>query len=151
MVLPNAGGNSSISEALSMQYMFQKYGTCHFVAEMEIEYWILGKMCDYLLVLKDENIGVSVTRAVKYPFDIEFTYEDAEMLLHRKLFGLISARNCVSDKHAFYRSILHVWCLSYNTASYVKTAFEQLDNTYDNISVICTICTSMYVYTNRTD
>lgn len=153
--IPNAGGSSRISEALSVQYMYQKLGAHTFSLEMEISYWIEYKMCDFLMVDNTgENVGVSVTRACPYPFHDEYTAERASELLTRKLYGLIVARDCVSEEHSFQKSILHVWCMNIRVAERICEALEQirsleLDKTYDGVHVICTVCQERQIYTNH--
>lgn len=154
MHIENAGGASEISEALSMQYMENMFNATGFVPEKEVDYWIEYKMCDYIMRVNDQNIGVSVTRAVTYPFDNEFTYEHAMKLLDKKLFGLIVAQESVNTKHQFFKSILHIWCYSTTSAQNIKKAHDELrlkdiSLTYDNIYVICSICHDKYIYTNH--
>lgn len=154
MEIPNAGGSSNISEALSMEYMTKKFGVTHFIPEMEVVYWCDACLCDFLMVLPDENVGVSVTRAVSYPFDSEFTMERARELLNRKLYKLMVARNAISEAQSFYRSVLHVWCYNEQVADRIRQAHEEMvksdtDRTYNDVHVICTVCEKLYIYTNR--
>lgn len=153
MTIHNAGGSSDKSEALSMQYMNDLYGIIEFIPEMEVEYWIEYKICDYLMRYKGINIGVSVTRAITYPFKNEYTYDMAIHLLNKKLYGLIVARNAISDKHKFYKCILHIWCMTASVAYNLKKAHAEIircdiNHTYDNVYIICTICPHEYIYTN---
>lgn len=150
----NAGGSSEISEALSMQYMYYRFNASRFIPEMEVDYWIESKICDYLMRCNNENFRVSVTRAISYPFTQEFSYESALALLNKKLYGLIVARNSISDKHMFHRSILHIWCMTVGTAYNIKKAHDEIvrldtNHTYDNVFVICTVCPHVYIYNNR--
>lgn len=150
----NAGGSSEISEALSMQYMHYRFNVTNFIPEMEVDYWIESKICDYLMKYKNENIGVSVTRAVSYPFTVDYTYEMASTLLNKKLYGLIVARNSISEKHMFFRSILHIWCMNSQIAHTLKQAYHDIilsdvHKTYDNVYIICTVCPHLYIYNNR--
>lgn len=153
--IPNAGGSSDVSEALSMQYMHDKFGASDFIPEMDVPYWIDAKKCDYLMKIKGEYIGVSVTRAISYPFELDYTMEKARDLISRKLYGLIVARSCTSDGYEFAESILHVWCYNAKVASLIEAAHDAIvaedkgQETYDQVHVICTICTYGYVYTNR--
>lgn len=152
--IQNAGGSSNISEALSIQYMHYLLGVKEFVPECEVDYWIEYKMCDYIMKYQDANIGVSVTRAMTYPFDKEFTYDHAMCLLNKKLNGLIIARNAVNPRHRFYKSILHVWCMNQIAAQNIEKAymtFHQNDNkkVYSTIYVICTVSKNQYIFTNR--
>jgi hypothetical protein len=154
MEIQNAGGSSEISEALSMYYMEHQFGATGFIPEKEVDYWIEYKMCDYIMRLQRANIGVSVTRAVSYPFSHEFTAQQATALLNKKLNGLIIARNAVNLRHQFFKSILHIWCATPNAAINIKQAYQDLVQqdvyrTYSNIYVICTICQENYIYTNH--
>jgi hypothetical protein len=153
MEIPNAGGSSNKSEALSMQFMHYRFGATDFIPEMDVDYWIDYKMCDYLMSLHGENIGVSVTRAIAHPFDSPYTYDMALNLLDKKLYGLIVARNCISERHQFFRAILHIWCMHQQTATSLQQAYQEMvrrdtTKTYDNVYVMCTICSHKYIYTN---
>lgn len=160
LTIPNAGGSSNISEALSMEYMTKTNGGTNFVPEMEVSYWIESSMCDFLMTsaVTGENIGVSVTRAIRFPFSIEFSLDDAKALLKKKLYGLMVARNAISEEQSFFKSILHIWCYSKAGALNIRDAYNEMINsdyekqemTYDNVHVICTVCNSLYIYTNRT-
>ena len=56
--------------------------------EMEVSYFPRGgSITDYVCELYDVTVGVSVTRAMK--FSGEFTAEDAERLLNKKLKGMM--------------------------------------------------------------
>jgi hypothetical protein len=154
MHIQNAGGSSEVSEALSMYYMEHQLNASHFVPEKEVDYWIDYKMCDYLMTINRINIGVSVTRAIVYPFNGIFTYQHAVTLLNKKLNGLIIARNAVNLRHQFFKSILHIWCYTATAAINIKHAYNDLvqhddDSTYSDIYVICSICQERYVYTNH--
>lgn len=153
MTIHNAGGSSDKSEALSMQYMHDLYGVTKFIPEMEVEYWIEYKICDYLMRYKHENIGVSVTRAVAYPFTNEFTYDMSLALLNKKLYGLIVARNAISEKHKFHRCILHVWCMNQIAVQNLRKAYVTImqhdaNKSYDDVYVICSQCSHKFIYTN---
>lgn len=141
-----------------MQYMHNKFGATDFIPEMDVPYWIEYKMCDFLMMLKGKWVGVSVTRAVpSYPFENgEFTFERARELLERKLYGLIVAREAVMEEYGFTESVLHIWCYSAKIASLVEAAHDSIvaenstnKETYDQVHVMCTVCSYEYVYTNR--
>ena len=54
---------------------------------MEVAYWPEGgSITDYVCEMFDSKVGVSVTRAMKYRGG-DFTDEDAEHLLNKKLKG----------------------------------------------------------------
>ena len=85
--VPNAGGNSVWSEALSMELLNNMYGAQLERTEMELEYeWQNCKITDYSVKMFGRTIGVSVTRALK--FNGIFSEEDAFTLLKKKLEGI---------------------------------------------------------------
>jgi hypothetical protein len=157
MGMRNAGGSSELSEALSMQFMHIVHGVTEFVPEMEVAYFIDYKMCDYLMRMGREqhaNVGVSVTRAVAYPFGQRFTLEMARKLMRRKLYGLVVARECVLERDTFYNAVLHVWCHDEESvdllrAAHAEVVAEDADRTYEDVDVVCTVCKQMFIYTNR--
>ena len=155
MDMPNAGGSSNISEALSMERMAAVYKAKKFVPEMEVCYWIESSMCDYLMTMENgENVGVSVTRAIKYPYENEITLEDARFILQKKLYKLMVARNAISEEQSFYESILHIWCYTEEAAYNFDLAHrelieEDIEKTYNRVYVICTISDREYIYSNK--
>lgn len=122
---PNAGGNSTTSEALSMEYLARKFDASDVVTEMEIEYcnphW---KKMDLICTINQRRVGVSVTRAMGFPTENDFTFKDACRLLHKKLYGLIVAKDGVSYQQKYDHSVLHVWCQSKKIAKIVQEAFQ---------------------------
>jgi len=153
--LPNAGGNSIYSEALSIEYFVRYFNAKNIVYEMEISYWTEYKMIDYLCTLKDITVGVSVTRAMNFFDPYRFTLQDAKLLLHKKLYGLIVSRSCVNTHHCFDKSILHIWCQNEWVAQKVQEAYESFDvkdyglNVKDAVIVVITICSERQIYYNK--
>ncbi|KDO30719.1 hypothetical protein SPRG_04621 [Saprolegnia parasitica CBS 223.65] len=123
---PNAGGNSIVSEALSMQYMHELLGAFDVVTEMRIKYWSENwKKVDYLCSLApDCRIAVSVTRAMKFPDPAAWTASDAMHLLTKKLFGLVVARAGVCKAQRYTKSILHIWCQTDAIAASIASVYE---------------------------
>jgi hypothetical protein len=85
LTIPNAGGSSNLSEALSMYYMRNRFKGSGFVLETEMRYWINYKMCDFLVKIYGQRFGVSVTRAFGYPTPKHYTEESAYNLLIRSI------------------------------------------------------------------
>ncbi len=174
--LPNAGGHSILSEALSVQYFVQSFGAYNVCAEMEIGYWFTFKMADFLVTVdtfergsfdhatnksiykgekRPERIGVSVTRAMGFPNPSRFTVDDAIALLRKKLYGLIVARNAVCEEDSFKTSYLHVLCQTERIAKLVERAFYLLADEDDpknefalttSIIVGCTVVDDPAIY-----
>ena len=161
---PNAGGKSTVSEALSIQYFIDHYNASSVLIEKEIEYWIDYKIVDFVCTLNNQRVGVSVTRAMFFPkakhignpsYPQEYTIEDARKLIRKKLYGLIIARNGACNKHSFYKSILHIWCQTRKIADLLKQAYSELDIDDFNldvkgvVSVILTVCEYKGLYINK--
>ncbi len=150
----NAGGHSEVSEALSIHYFVKTFGATDILYEKQIEYFIDYKMVDYIATVMGKRVGVSVTRAMRYPSPDRFTHEDALALLHKKLYGLIVSRNSVTDRHSFFKSVLHVWCQSYRIAMILREVYSSLDITDYGLDVkgtlvlVLTVCESPSVYRN---
>eukprot|EP01094_Clydonella_sp_ATCC50884_P019755 TRINITY_DN3934_c0_g1_i1.p1 TRINITY_DN3934_c0_g1~~TRINITY_DN3934_c0_g1_i1.p1 ORF type:complete len:306 (-),score=126.97 TRINITY_DN3934_c0_g1_i1:237-1154(-) len=107
LTLPNAGGNSKASEALSLELLVRQLNAKLQCTEMELEYFPYGsKITDYSVRISGEVVGVSVTRAMKYCG--EFTHEDAETLLEKKLYGVVASSKAVLKKYRWSKQILHV-------------------------------------------
>lgn len=152
----NAGGKSWLSEALSINYFMERFGATKVIIEMEIEYWINYKMCDFICNIKDKRVGVSVTRAMQYSNLETFTLQAAYTLLHKKLHGLVIARNGVSKKHEFYTCALHVWCQTKEIAELLRMVYPRIlseddTGTIKNVIVILSICDQEFIYTNEED
>jgi hypothetical protein len=151
----NAGGNSKFSEALSIQYFISMFDASDIFLEMEVEYWIDYKMVDFICSIKNQRIGVSVTRAMKYPNPDEFTFEDGLLLLRKKLYGLIVARNGVTKDQRFYKSVLHIWCQTFSIANILYEVFKSLDiNDFQlkvktNIILLLTVSSDLHIYKNH--
>jgi hypothetical protein len=150
---PNAGGSSVNSEALSVDFFNDLFGTTNIVTEMEIDYKMMNwKRCDYLMTIYNETFGVSVTRAMKHPSPDLYDYEDAELLLSRKLDGLIVARSGIVDENNFSKSILHIWCQTTKIADIVTEVYNRLDeSSKDNIIVVLTVTKTGYIYYDKLD
>jgi hypothetical protein len=154
LTVENAGGKSAISEMFSIDYMVKKYHANSIVLEMEVVYSIDYKMVDYIALVDDIRVGVSVTRAMGFPTAAYFTSEDADRLLRKKLNGLIVARNSVSKHQSFIKSILHVWCQSPNIARLLKDSFRRLDDNDFGLDIKgvvilqLTVCQDTRIYLN---
>lgn len=135
--VPNAGGSSVISEVMSYELLKRCFGAHLIKTEMEVSYFPEGgSITDYMCQLFGTTLGVSVTRAMKYKGD--YTIEDAEKLLYKKLIGIIQATaNTMED---WSKQILHIWATSNDVANTVTKAFETVPQTVrTNTVVIVTV------------
>ena len=140
MRLPNAGGNSVHSEALSCDMLNIMFDAQLEATEMELEYFPLGsKITDFSVRIRGEIFGVSVTRAMKYHG--MFTDADAERLLTKKLFGVNASTIAVLKRFKWKKQILHVWAEKRYIVDILERTYNNLSDTLkNNTIVIVTIC-----------
>ncbi|KAK3096887.1 hypothetical protein FSP39_004414 [Pinctada imbricata] len=147
--VPNAGGNSVISEVLSFEF-FQKCFNAKLVkTEMEVSYFPEGgSITDYVCQIDGTKLGVSVTRAMKY-FG-EYTDEDAYHLLMKKLKGVNQAtRNSMENWH---KQILHVWVPNKDVANTIIKVYGTMvpDEVLSNTVVVVTRAhKSAFIFKNK--
>lgn len=101
-----------------------------------------------------QNVGVSVTRGMKYPEPGMYEREDAERLLEKKLSDLIAARSGLRQIHKFNKSILHIWCETNTIADMLTEVYHGLHSYYkNNIVVVLTVtnCSAQYIFYDHLD
>lgn len=124
----NKGGKSMYSESLSIEYFISNFSATSIILECEVKYWIDYKLVDFIACLPNYGrVGVSVTRAMRYPDPDIFTLQDARDLLNKKLSGLIVARNAVEESQSFFKSILHIWAQTPRIAELMSQAYGELE------------------------
>jgi hypothetical protein len=104
----NAGGSSLYSEVFSFELLARCELAPLVKTETEIDYDQEGAITDLLVAVDGEKIGVSVTRAVGYPFDDPYTVEQAREILERKLAGILESTAHVSEVDRWRKQILAV-------------------------------------------
>lgn len=121
----NAGGSSIESETLSCELLKKCYNAKLLKTELEIVYFPEGgSMTDYVVLLFGKMIGVSVTRAMKFD-ETDFTVEDANSLLRKKLEGINqSSKNSLIKWH---KQILHIWARNGKILFPLLSAWIDLD------------------------
>jgi hypothetical protein len=122
----NAQGSSLDSEVFAYEYLYRCELAEMLKTEDEIQYDDAdGKKVDVLVGLHGEDLGVSVTRAVKFPFNEPYTVVDAEDLLEQKLEDLVLSTANVTD--TWKKPVLVVMAYSDVHADAVKEAYESID------------------------
>lgn len=149
----NAGGCSVFSEVLSCEVVTRLFNAQLMKTEMEIAYVHDGsKKTDFLVNINGKNIGVSVTRAFKYKrptaqdkeMFAEFTLEDAQNLLRKKLMGVVSANECVVGPDVWEKQILHIFVPNKEVTKTLKHAYKNMKHGYrKNTMVIVTETSNM--------
>lgn len=123
--VPNAGGNSVVSEVLSFELFSRCFGARLLKTEMEVTYFPEGgSITDYMCSLFDTTLGVSVTRAMKYGGP--FTQEDGVRLLNKKLSGVLQSSQNSMDQ--WNKQVLHVWATSDDVANVLVTTYSSLNH-----------------------
>ena len=140
MTLPNAGGRSENSEALSCDVLGTMFGARLIATEMELKYWPLNsKITDFSVSIRGEVFGVSVTRAMKYAGT--FTEADAYRLLTKKLLGVNASTKAVLKRFRWQKQILHVWAEYKYIAHVLENVYESLsEEVRHNTLVVVTVC-----------
>src|SRR6185436_15688148 len=92
----NAGGSSLYSEVFAYEWLARCELAALLKTENEIVYDVAGKKADLLVEIDGRKVGVSVTRAVTFPFGQPYTLAAATTLFDRKLDDLHLATMQVS-------------------------------------------------------
>ncbi|MFO0745583.1 MAG: hypothetical protein U1F43_07910 [Myxococcota bacterium] len=137
----NAGGSSVESEI----FAFEVLDRCELATLVKSETEVVydppsSKKTDILVSIDGLKVGVSVTRAVKFPFDAPYTVDDAKTILTKKLSDiLVSSANVVpADK--WVKQILHVLAYDGAHVASLETAWNALaDDIRADTIVIVTV------------
>lgn len=143
---PNAGGSSEKSEVLSFELLQRCFGADLQKTEMEVQYFPEGgAITDYTCEMFSTRLGVSVTRAMKYHGD--FTVEDAEKLLNKKLNGVL--RSTKNTMERWSKQILHVWATSLAVSVLIAEAYNEIPKDLkSNTVVLVTVAENNEVFSN---
>lgn len=149
LTLPNAGGNSKASEALSLELLSRQLNASLQCTEMELEYFPYGsKITDYSVKVAGQVYGVSVTRAMK--FSGLFTREDAEVLLEKKLYGVVASSRAVLKRYRWSKQILHVLVERQYMVDILREVWARMsEELQSNTVVVASVCeTAPWVFYN---
>lgn len=146
--LPNAGGNSKASEALSLELLNRQLNAKLQCTEMELEYFPFGsKITDYSVTVSGEVVGVSVTRAMKY--EGTFSEVDAEHLLTKKLYGVVASSKAVLKKYRWRKQILHILVEKRYMLEILERVWKQMcKELQSNTVVLACLCEAPWVFYN---
>jgi hypothetical protein len=136
---PNAGGSSNVSEAVSYEILRTSLNIHLRSTEMQIEYlYFNSPKIDYTIVEQNQIIGVSVTRAMNSVKKLSF--DDVKKLVHKKLNGLRSAKECALDP--WDRQILHIFVRNGRDRKLLRLALKDTPN--DDTKIFVSIVTNKY-------
>ena len=149
---PNAGGSSGLSEVFAYEQLARCEGADLLHTETEIMYDGTGKVTDMEVAIDGHKIGVSVTRAQTYPLGQTYPLDTATMLISRKLTDIQASSAHVSAADKWDKQILSVLAYDGPTADTVVQAWQGLDATtkeYTIVVVTQTDGTDTFIYTNN--
>ncbi len=124
----NAGGSSLLSEVFSYELLSRCEGAVLLKTETEVQYTdSQGKITDLLVEIDGLKVGVSVTRAVAFPFENPYTVEQAKVILERKLQDILASSARVAPEDEWVKQVLYVIAYAEGHATSLEAAFEQID------------------------
>lgn len=150
LLVPNAGGNSLTSEVLSYEMLKKCFNASLHKTELEVEYFPRGGcITDYVSTFFERRLGVSVTRAMKYPASAQFEFEDAERLLRKKLGGIL--QSSANSMEPWSKQVLHIWTGSRRSSDLLSAAYHRLDSGVPSNTVVLltTAAHCPEIFTNR--
>lgn len=149
---PNAGGSSIYSEV----FAFEQLARCELAAllktETEIVYDTQGKITDILVEIDGKKIGVSVVRAVQFPFGQPYTLQNATTIIQRKLEDIQASSMNVSAQDRWVKQVLAVLAYDDQHADTVKSAWLGMDASVRADTVLVVTAThgdDTFIYTNQ--
>ncbi len=147
----NAGGSSIFSEA----FAFELLARCELASlvklETEIVYDVDGDKTDILVEIDGAKVGVSVTRAVTFPFGSPYTPLAAQELVDRKLAGILESTANVSPADAWHKQILAVLAYDAQHADVFAEAWNAADPTLRADTLVVLFVTDgddLFIYTD---
>jgi len=124
---PNAGGSSKPSEAFAFEVLARCELADLLKTELEVDYLDeQGKITDLLVRVDGLKLGVSVTRAMSWPYDAAYPQDTASDLLTKKLEGIQASTANVAPNDAWVRQALSVLAFSDAHAVVLREAWNAL-------------------------
>lgn len=152
MATPNAGGSSGLSEA----FAYEQLARCELApllkTETEIVYDTTGKITDLMVSIDGYKIGVSVTRAVAYPFGQPYTLSSATTLLTRKLEDIQASTASVSAADRWEKQALAYMSWDDQSTAMLDQAWAGIDPTIKADTILLITTThgdDQFLYTNN--
>ncbi len=126
----NAGGSSLLSEVFAYEVLYRCEDALLLKTENEVVYTNpAGKITDLLVEIDGEILGVSVTRAIAFPFSDPYPVATAQALLEQKLQGVLDSTANVSAGDTWTKQILHVIAYGPGHADSIVQAFDLVSPT----------------------
>ncbi len=123
----NAGGSSLLSEVFAFEVLARCELANLLKTETQIVYDEQGSITDFLAEIDELKLGVSVTRAVGFPFDDPYLPAQGTELLVDKLAGIIESSSNVSDADRWQKQVLAILAYAPGHADVIADAWASLD------------------------
>ena len=124
----NAGGSSLYSEVFAYEVLYRCADAVLLKTETEITYSNpMGRITDFLIEMDGVQLGVSVTRAIAFPFDEPYPIANGRALLVDKLSDLLESDANVTGDDVWANQILHVVAYSSQHATVIEDLFNSED------------------------
>jgi len=148
----NAGGSSVYSEVFSFELLARCEGATLIKTETEILYDLVDtKRTDILVGIGARKFGVSVTRAMTFPFGNPYTMAAATTLLERKLDEIHISTANVSAEDAWTKQIFAVLAFDHQHADVAAAAYAALDDETKGDTIVTIFVTTgddLFIYTD---
>jgi hypothetical protein len=149
---PNAGGSSELSEVFAFEQLARCEQAALLKTENDIVYDTPGKITDILVELDGHKIGVSVTRAVAFPFGSPYTMDAATTLITKKLSDILQSTANVSAADRWTKQILAVMAWDDQAADMFEAAHTALDPAIQADTILIITATDgadTFIYSNN--
>lgn len=148
----NAGGSSVYSEVFAFEWLARCEGATLGKSENQIEYDVEGKKADILVEIDGRDVGVSVTRAMTFPFGNPYQLSAALSLIERKLDDLQLATMQVSAADRWTAQMLVLLAYDTQHAQVAMQAWSMLDAETRAATTLVTVVTEgddTFIYTDQ--
>ncbi|MCB9565439.1 MAG: hypothetical protein H6708_34055 [Kofleriaceae bacterium] len=152
ILVGNAGGSSVYSEVFAYEVLARCDLASLLKTETEIVYDVDGKKTDMLVEVDGHKIGVSVTRAVTFPFGDPYTLDAATTLIQRKLDDILLSSAEVSAADHWDKQILAILAYDDQHAQVAAEAWAALDDATRADTIVIIIPTGgddLFIYTDQ--
>ena len=149
---PNAGGSSGLSEIFAYEELQRCEHAAFLKSETQIVYDTAGKITDLEIELDGHKIGVSVTRAMTFPFGQPYPMATARTLMNKKLGDIQLSTANVSAADRRDKQILSVLAWDDQAADTIAAAWAALDASVKADTIVVVIPTNgadTFIYSNQ--
>jgi hypothetical protein len=149
---PNAGGSSGLSEVFAFEQLARCEQATFLKTETQIVYDTPGKITDILVEIDGHKIGVSVVRAVAFPFGSPYTLADADEVMGKKLTDIQASTMNVSDADRWDKQILAVMAYDDQHAQIVEQSIEAMSPSITSDTIVIVTSTAgedTFIYSNN--